>query len=86
MEIQAILNGLQAVVAFFLVQFYIKINKMEEKNNTNTTDIQVLKANQTQVDKKVDSILDKLDDMSKNISNEFKSISKELAEKKNRDE
>lgn len=79
-------GGAQAILWFFFVQTLLRITKLEDKGNKHQTDIEVLKNNHTQVDKKVDSILIKLDDMSKNISNEFKSMSKELAEKKNRDE
>lgn len=79
MEIQAILNALQGVVAFFLIQFYLKNGKLEEKLNKHETEIQVLEANQSQLQSKVDTLMKMMEDIGKDI----KDISVALAKKKN---
>lgn len=76
-----IIGAAQAILWFFFVQTFMRISKLEDKSNTHDTSIEVLKSNQSQLENKVDNLMEML----KEVGRDIKDISIALAKKKDLD-
>lgn len=76
-----IIGGAQAILWFFFLQTFMRISKLEDSKNSHETSIKVLETKQTQIENKMDNLMQMVSDIGKDI----KDISVALARKKNID-